>query len=117
MARVTVEDCLKRVPNRFFLVHIATKRVRQLNEGAPRLIEHSENEDVVTALREIAAGKVFIKEEETSPPEKANAPEKPEKPVKLEAPEQTDQADQAEQAEQPEDADQAEPPDTEEPGE
>ena len=111
MARVTVEDCLKRIPNRFFLVHIATKRVRQLNEGAPRLIEQSENEDVVTALREIAAGKVFIKKEETSPPEKANAPEKPEKPDKLEA------TDQEDQTEQPGDADQAEPPDTEELGE
>lgn len=105
MARVTVEDCLKRVPNRFFLVHIATKRVRQLNEGAPRLIEHSENEDVVTALREIAAGKVFIKQEETSPPEKANAPDKPDKPDKPEA------------MEKPEQADQTEPPDTEESGE
>lgn len=114
MARVTVEDCLKRIPNRFLLVHIATKRVRQLNEGAPRLIGHSENEDVVTALREIAAGKVFIKEEETSPPEKANAPEKPAKPDKAEAtekPETMDQPEQAEQGEQPE------PPDTEESGE
>lgn len=64
MARVTVEDCLKRIPNRFFLVHVATKRVRQLNEGAPRLIKHSDNEDVVTALREIAAGHVFIKKAE-----------------------------------------------------
>ncbi|MBS3759771.1 MAG: DNA-directed RNA polymerase subunit omega [Desulfobacterales bacterium] len=64
MARVTIEDCLKRIPNRFFLVHVTTKRVRQLNEGAPHLIENSGNEDVVTALREIAAGKVFIKEEE-----------------------------------------------------
>lgn len=64
MARVTVEDCLKRIPNRFLLVHITTKRVRQLNEGAPRLIQQSENEDVVTALREIAAGKVFLQEEE-----------------------------------------------------
>jgi len=65
MARVTIEDCLKRIPNRFFLVHVATKRVRQLNEGADRLIKNKGNEDVVTALREIAAGKVFIKEKET----------------------------------------------------
>lgn len=65
MARVTIEDCLKRIPNRFFLVHVATKRVRQLNEGAPHLIENSGNEDVVTALREISAGKVFIKEADT----------------------------------------------------
>jgi len=71
MARVTVEDCLKRIPNRFFLVHVATKRVRQLNEGAPRLIKDSDNEDVVTALREIAAGQVFIKEAENEAEEKS----------------------------------------------
>jgi DNA-directed RNA polymerase subunit omega len=63
MARVTVEDCLKRVPNRFLLVHVATKRVRQLLEGSPRLVRSS-NEDVVTALREVSAGKVFIREEQ-----------------------------------------------------
>lgn len=62
MARVTVEDCLKRLPNRFLLVHVATKRVRQLLEGSPRLVK-SDNENVVTALREISAGKVFLKEE------------------------------------------------------
>ncbi len=60
MARVTVEDCLKRVPSRFMLVHVATKRVRQLLDGSPRLVK-SNNENVVTALREISAGKVFVK--------------------------------------------------------
>jgi len=65
MARVTVEDCLKRVPNRFLLVHVATKRVRQLLEGSPRLVK-SNNENVVTALREISAGKVFISEDQES---------------------------------------------------
>lgn len=65
MARVTVEDCLKRIPNRFLLVHVATKRVRQLLEGSPRLVK-SDNENVVTALREISAGKVFLKEKEES---------------------------------------------------
>ncbi len=63
MARVTVEDCLKRIPTRFLLVHVATKRVRQLLEGSPRLVK-SNNENVVTALREISAGKVFVKEEQ-----------------------------------------------------
>lgn len=63
MARVTIEDCLKRVPNRFFLVHVTAKRVRQLQEGSDRLID-SKNENVVTALREISAGKVFIKEDQ-----------------------------------------------------
>ncbi|MFP4194711.1 MAG: DNA-directed RNA polymerase subunit omega [Desulfobacterales bacterium] len=60
MARVTVEDCLKRIPNRFFLVHTTVKRVRQLREGADRLVNTPENEDIVAALREIAAGKVFV---------------------------------------------------------
>lgn len=66
MARVTVEDCLKRIPNRFFLVHAATKRVRQLREGSDRLVKARDNEDVVAALREIAAGKVFVMENYTS---------------------------------------------------
>ncbi|MFP3999065.1 MAG: DNA-directed RNA polymerase subunit omega [Desulfosalsimonas sp.] len=65
MARVTVEDCLKRIPNRFFLVHTAAKRVRQLREGTERLVEAPENEDIVAALREIAAGKVFVTEHYT----------------------------------------------------
>lgn len=63
MARVTVEDCLKRIPSRFMLVHLTTKRVRQLIEGSPRLVK-STNENVVTALREISAGKVFLKEDQ-----------------------------------------------------
>ena len=61
MARVTVEDCLKKVPNRFMLVHMAAKRVRQIREGSEYLIESSKNEDIVVALREIAAGRVTIK--------------------------------------------------------
>ncbi|MFW6010959.1 MAG: DNA-directed RNA polymerase subunit omega [Desulfosalsimonas sp.] len=65
MARVTVEDCLKRIPNRFFLVHTTVKRVRQLREGAGRLVKAQENEDIVAALREIAAGKVFVTEHYT----------------------------------------------------
>jgi DNA-directed RNA polymerase subunit omega len=63
MARVTVEDCLKRIPSRFMLVHVTTKRVRQLIEGSPRLVK-STNENVVTALREVSAGKVFVKEDQ-----------------------------------------------------
>ncbi len=61
MARVTIEDCLKNVPNRFALVHMAAQRVRQIREGSDLLIKSSKNEDVVTALREIAANKVSIK--------------------------------------------------------
>ena len=59
MARITVEDCLKAVPNRFLLVMVATKRTKQLYKGAQPLIENkSNNRKVVLALREIAAGKV-----------------------------------------------------------
>jgi DNA-directed RNA polymerase subunit omega len=57
MARVTVEDCLQFVTNRYELVHLCTKRTRQLYRGADRLVQCKNNE-VVTALREIAAGKV-----------------------------------------------------------
>ncbi len=62
MARVTIEDCLKKVPSRFALVHMAVERVRQVGEGADFLIKGSKNEDAVTALREIAAGMVVLKE-------------------------------------------------------
>ncbi|WP_300670474.1 DNA-directed RNA polymerase subunit omega [Desulfoluna sp.] len=61
MARVTIEDCLEKVPNRFMLVHIAAKRVRQIRDGAEFVVQSTNNEDVVTALREIAAGKVYLK--------------------------------------------------------
>lgn len=61
MARVTIEDCLDKIPNRFMLVHVAAKRVRQYREGAESLLKNSSNEEVVQALREVAAGKVFLK--------------------------------------------------------
>lgn len=57
MARVTVEDCLEQVENRFALVLLATMRTRQLLKGAPALVEHPKNKAPVLALREIAAGK------------------------------------------------------------
>ena len=57
MARITVEDCLEKVENRYELVHLATKRVKQLREGAEPLVR-SKNKDIVTALREIASGLV-----------------------------------------------------------
>ena len=57
MSRITVEDCLKKVDNRFELVLLASKRARQLFNGAKPLID-SENREVVVALREIADGKV-----------------------------------------------------------
>jgi len=58
LARVTIEDCLKNVDNRFSLVHLAAKRVRQVREGADLLVKASKNEDVVTVLREIAANRI-----------------------------------------------------------
>ncbi len=64
MARVTVEDCLEKVENRFSLVHLATKRARQLTSGAKALLEAPGNKEVVTALREIAAG--VVKTNQTS---------------------------------------------------
>lgn len=64
MARITIEDCLKRVKNRFLLVNMASKRVRQIREGSEYLVSSPKNEDIVVALREVAAGKITIKEKE-----------------------------------------------------
>ena len=61
MARITVEDCLQKVNNRFTLIHMAAKRVRQLRKGADPKIT-SKNKDIVVSLREIAAGYVVIDE-------------------------------------------------------
>ncbi|MFH1489931.1 MAG: DNA-directed RNA polymerase subunit omega [Pseudomonadota bacterium] len=61
MARITVEDCLQKVNNRFTLIHMAAKRVRQLRKGAEPKIS-SKNKDIVVSLREIAAGYVVIDE-------------------------------------------------------
>ncbi|HWP60538.1 MAG TPA: DNA-directed RNA polymerase subunit omega [Candidatus Acidoferrales bacterium] len=57
MARITVEDCLEKVPNRFELVILGAKRAKQLLKGAKPLVD-SDNREIVVALREIAAGKV-----------------------------------------------------------
>ena len=59
MARITVEDCMDKVENRFELVHLASKRAKQLVKGARPLVRSS-NRDVVTSLREIAAGEVYF---------------------------------------------------------
>jgi DNA-directed RNA polymerase subunit omega len=59
MARITVEDCLNRVPNRFELVLLAARRAKQLLKGARPLVE-SDNKEIVTALREIAADTVRL---------------------------------------------------------
>jgi DNA-directed RNA polymerase subunit omega len=57
MARVTVEDCLDNVDNRFALVHVAAHRTKQLYRGSSPLVA-CKNREVVTALREIASRKV-----------------------------------------------------------
>ena len=59
MARITVEDCLAKVDNRFAIIHLAAQRVRQLNRGATRIVT-CKNENIVAALREIAAGQVAV---------------------------------------------------------
>ena len=66
MARITVEDCLNKIPNRFELVLVASKRARQLFKGAKPLID-SGNREVVVALREIAAGEVRKVSKELKP--------------------------------------------------
>jgi len=61
MARITVEDCLEEIPNRFSLVLIAAERTKQLLKGSEPLIKDDRtNKEVVTALREIAAGQVRV---------------------------------------------------------
>jgi DNA-directed RNA polymerase subunit omega len=57
MARVSAEDCLARLPNRFALCMLAAKRARELASGRPPLVD-CDNKFAVTSLREIAAGKV-----------------------------------------------------------
>ena len=61
MARVTVEDCLEKVPNRFALVILAAERARQLAGRAAPLVK-CDNKPGVTALREIADAKVYFNE-------------------------------------------------------
>ena len=60
MARVTVEDCLDQIDNRFALVLLSSQRARQLLKGAKPTVEHSKNKAAVLSLREIAAGNVYF---------------------------------------------------------
>jgi DNA-directed RNA polymerase subunit omega len=57
MARITVDDCLKHIPNRFEMSLAATFRARQLTNGAQPMLEASRDKPTVIALRELAAGK------------------------------------------------------------
>lgn len=61
MARITVEDCLKKVSSRFALVHIASQRARQIIKGSTPLVK-TDNKAIVTALREVASGYVQMAE-------------------------------------------------------
>lgn len=62
MARITVEDCLEKIgnENRFTLVHLTVKRVKQHRQGEPMLVAGRKNKEIVMTLREIAAGKVTV---------------------------------------------------------
>ena len=60
MARITVEDCVTRVPNRFELVMLAAQRARDVSAGAPLTVERDNDKNPVVALREIADGTVEL---------------------------------------------------------
>ncbi len=60
MARITIEDCLANIPNRFELTLAATYRARQLANGADYLVEEGKDKPTVVALREISEGKVGL---------------------------------------------------------
>jgi DNA-directed RNA polymerase subunit omega len=66
MARITVEDCTRRIPNRFELVRVAAMRTKQLKRGA-RPVVWSPNKEAVTALREIAEGRIRVVHLEPEP--------------------------------------------------
>jgi DNA-directed RNA polymerase subunit omega len=61
MARVTIEDCRKHIPNRFELVILAAQRAKDLSLGMPSLIQKTKDKEAVLALREIAAGAIDCK--------------------------------------------------------
>lgn len=58
MARITIEDCIERIPNRFELVLAAAKRARQITRGSPLLVPYEKDKPTVIALREVAEGLV-----------------------------------------------------------
>lgn len=58
MARITVDDCLKRIPNRFDMTLVATTRARQLAIGSAPMVEPLRDKPTVVALRELAQGKI-----------------------------------------------------------
>ena len=62
MARITVEDCLKKIDNQYDLVLLAKERTAQLNSGSPMLVEEDNDKKTIIALREIGDGKLSVKE-------------------------------------------------------
>ena len=74
MARITIEDCMEKVPNRFHLVRMASIRAKQLKKGARPLLTSEDNKDIVMSLREIAAGLVKPGKAEPLPPIRPIAP-------------------------------------------
>lgn len=80
MARVTIEDCLKQIPNRFELTLIASNRARELEQGEPAIIDVKNGEkSTVIALREVASGKFTAEKLEqlrTSPKTQSNRDKK-----------------------------------------
>ncbi|MBP6117415.1 MAG: DNA-directed RNA polymerase subunit omega [Neisseriaceae bacterium] len=60
MARITVDDCLNRIPNRFDLTLAAAYRARQVANGATPLVDEARNKPTVVALREVAAGQIGV---------------------------------------------------------
>lgn len=89
MARVTVEDCLEHVANKFELSSIASKRARQLARGAPSQLDWDDNKSTVLALREIAEGVVTRKV--------LDEPELPPVSTGFDAPKPTEEEPQAEE--------------------
>ena len=66
MARITVEDCLKKVDNQYDLVLLAKERTVQLNAGSPMLVEEENDKRTIISLREIGDGKIPVEELEQS---------------------------------------------------
>ncbi|MEM5517655.1 DNA-directed RNA polymerase subunit omega [Henriciella sp. AS95] len=60
MARVTVEDCIEQIPNRFDLILVAAQRARMIREGSPLTIDRDNDKDPVVSLREIAERSVSL---------------------------------------------------------
>lgn len=76
MARITVEDCIERVPNRFELILLASRRARQLANGAPSRVPWENDKPTVVALREIAEGLITIENlKDAAPPPKQQTPQ------------------------------------------